>query len=373
MQLSSQVQKSGDNSQLVQAETIIIQNGVDEKRVREIFDEKTLTVIKEFSQEANELIRERVKKFGEDFIPKLIKENLVDSLKDPSIQILLLDAQKSAASTERQSDYSLLSELLIHRMKKGKDRYVRSGVSGAIKIVDEVSDEALLGLTVLYSVTFTPNSLGILDGIGVLNQLFSSVLYGELPQGSQWLEQLDLLRAVRISAISRLRSLEDYYAEALSGYINVGIEKFSENYNKALEIIQEARLPKDILSDHELRQGYVRLKMKNINNLDIISLQGTTEVTFNNRVFQVPISVPLSDEQKQAMKEIYVLYDSSIERRKENIMEFFRLWDSFEILSKIKTWRDTISMGVSITPIGKSLAHANAQRHFDGLPEFDSK
>ena len=162
MQLSSQVQKSGDNSQLVQAETIIIQNGVDEKRVREIFDEKTLTVIKEFSQEANELIRERVKKFGEDFIPKLIKENLVDSLKDPSIQILLLDAQKSAASTERQSDYSLLSELLIHRMKKGKDRYVRSGVSGAIKIVDEVSDEALLGLTVLYSVTFTPNSLGIL-------------------------------------------------------------------------------------------------------------------------------------------------------------------------------------------------------------------
>ena len=207
----------------------------------------------------------------------------------------------------------------------------------------------------------------------MLNQLFSSVLYGELPQGSQWLEQLDLLRAVRISAISRLRSLEDYYAEALSGYINVGIEKFSENYNKALEIIQEARLPKDILSDHELRQGYVRLKMKNINNLDIISLQGTTEVTFNNRVFQVPISVPLSDEQKQAMKEIYVLYDSSIERRKENIMEFFRLWDSFEILSKIKTWRDTISMGVSITPIGKSLAHANAQRHFDGLPEFDSK
>lgn len=280
MQISSQVQKSGNNSQLVQAGTVVIQNGIDEKRVCEIFDEKILTVIKEFSQEANGLIRDRVKKFGEDFIPKIIKENLVNSLKDPSIQILLVNAQKSAASTEQQSDYALLSELLIHRMKKGEDRYIRSGVSGAVKIVDEVSDEALLGLTVLYSINFTPNSLGILKGIGVLNQLCSSILYSELPQGDQWLEQLDLLRAVRISDISRLKSLEDYYAEALSGYIDVGIEKFSSKYNKALEIIQRAILPKDILSDHELRQGYVRLKMTNINNLDAISLQGTTKVTY---------------------------------------------------------------------------------------------
>ena len=68
MQLNSQLQKSGDNSQLIQAGKVVIQNGIDEKRVREIFDEKILNVIKEFSQEANELIKDRIKKFGEDFM-----------------------------------------------------------------------------------------------------------------------------------------------------------------------------------------------------------------------------------------------------------------------------------------------------------------
>ena len=39
--------------------------------------------------------------FANDLIPRLVKNNLLEELKDPSIQILLLEAQKSAASTER--------------------------------------------------------------------------------------------------------------------------------------------------------------------------------------------------------------------------------------------------------------------------------
>lgn len=50
--------------------------------------------------------------------------------------------------TERPADYSLLSELLIHRLQSGQERNVRVEVSRAIEIVSEVSDEALQGLTV---------------------------------------------------------------------------------------------------------------------------------------------------------------------------------------------------------------------------------
>ena len=38
-------------------------------------------------------------------------------------------------------------------MKKGDDRNIRAGISHAVRIVDEISDEALLGLTVFYIVS----------------------------------------------------------------------------------------------------------------------------------------------------------------------------------------------------------------------------
>ena len=303
MQISRQEQSAGNNSQLIQAGTVVFQ-GVDEKRVREIFDEKTLALLREFSKEALEAIIERVKNFEEDFVPKLVKENLVDALKDPSIQILLAEAQKSAASTERKSDYSLLSELLMHRIKKGDDRYVRSGVSGAVKIVDEISDEALLGLTVFYTVgRFFPSSLlGILDGLEVLNKLFSSIVYDNLPEGERWLEQLDILGAVRLPSASSLKKLEDYYDGVLSGYMDGGLEKNSDAYQKARKIIQEVSLPEDILCDHELRQGYVRLRMVNINALDTINLNHTVKIYGNEQLPEISFSVKLSDEHKQAIK-----------------------------------------------------------------------
>lgn len=372
MQISRQAQSAGDNSQLIQAGTVVVQ-GVDEKRVREIFDEKTVVILREFSQEALETIIERVKNFEEDFVPKLVKENLVDALKNPSIQILLAEAQKSAASTEREADYSLLSELLVHRIKKGDDRYIRSGVSGAIKIVNEVSDEALLGLTALYIATsFVPSSLEITEGVKFLSELFSSIVYNRLPQGEQWLSHLDILSAVRLSSVSTLRKFEDYCSEKLLGYIAVGIEKNSSEYDKALEIVQRAKLPKDILCDHELRQGYVRLKMVNLNSLDAISILEIIKANNDEQVSDVLFQIPLSDGQKQAIREIYALYDSDTERRKENVAEFFKLWDGFKILKEVKNWWNNIPIAVTITPIGKSLAHANAQKHFLGLPEFCS-
>lgn len=177
--------------------------------------------------------------------------------------------------------------------------------------------------------------LGISDGIEVLNKLFSSIVYDSLPEGTLWLEQLDILRAVRFSSASTLKKFEDYYVEVLSGYIDVGIEKNSDNYDKALKIIHEAILPEDLLCDHELRQGYVRLRMTGIDNINAISFYRNVKVHGNKQLPEIQVLVKLSDEQKQAIKEIYALYDSDTERRKENVTEFFRLWDNFEVLKGV--------------------------------------
>lgn len=148
--------------------------GIDEKRAREIVDEKLGETIKNYSLESQKIAEERIQLFADDLIPKLVKNSLLNGLKEPSVQMLLLDAQKTAASTERATDYSLLSELLIHRVKKGDDRNIRAGISRAVEIVDEITDEALLGLTVAHSVVSFMPALGeIGKGISILNDLFS--------------------------------------------------------------------------------------------------------------------------------------------------------------------------------------------------------
>lgn len=367
-----QRQDAGDNSQQIQASTVIINNGIDEKRAREIVDEKLREVINEYSIEAQTIAEKRIQLFTNDLIPKLVKASLLDELKDPSIQILLSKAQKTAASTERPADYSLLSELLIHRVEKGNDRNVRAGISRAIEIVDEVSDEALLGLTVAHAIEhFFPATGNIQDGIEILSDLFNKVIYDSLPTGNEWLENLDILDALRINDFGRLKKIGEYYSEQLSGYIDVGINKTSDDFQRAITLIKESNLPADILCDHELRPGYARLRISNINRLDLVTIYSFKQINVNGKITSLPVIYQLSDKQKLVIKIIYDLYSKESDLRNENIIEFLKLWENHESLRKLRNWWDSIPVSFNITAVGRVLAHANAQRCDPTLPALD--
>jgi hypothetical protein len=354
-----QRQEAGDHSQQIQATTVIINNGIDEKRAREILDEKLHEVINGYSQEAHAIAESRIQLFANDLIPKLVKASLLDELKDPSIQILLSDAQKTAASTERHEDYALLSELLIHRVKKGNDRNVRAGISRAVEIVDEISDEALLGLTVAHSVSnFIPVTGNVEDGIKILANLFNKVIYNVLPSGNVWLEHLDILDALRINQFGSLKKIDQYYTEQFSGYVDVGIDKTTDDFQKALELVKESKLPSDILCDHELRPGYARLRLQNIDQLDLVAIHSIQQFNLNGQIVSLPVQSQLSDEQKQTVKNIYALYSKESNLRDENIAEFFKLWDTYESLKKLRNWWDSIPGLFTITAVGRVLAHA---------------
>ena len=365
-----QRQEAGDNSQQIQATTVILNSGIDEKRAREIIDEKLYEVINGYSKEAHGVAENRIHLFANELIPKLIKASLLDELKDPSIQILLSEAQKTAASTERTVDYELLSELLIHRVKRGNDRNVRAGVSRAVEIVDEISDDGLLGLTVAHSVSrFIPLTGNIEEGIKILANLFNQVIYNILPLGDLWLEHLDILNAIRRNQFGRLKKVDEIYTEAFPGYVDVGIDKATEDYKKALELVKDSKLPEDILCDHELRPGYVRIRIVNIDQLDLVTVNSIQQV--NNQKLPFAVKLPLSENQKQTLKDIYSLYSKESNLRDENIVQFFKLWDTHESLKKLRNWWDSIPESFTITAVGRVLAHANAQRCDSTIPALD--
>ncbi|WP_172208137.1 LPO_1073/Vpar_1526 family protein [Pseudolactococcus hodotermopsidis] len=367
--VKKQQQRAGDSSQQFQAEQMNFVMGIDEKRAREIIDEKLEETIKKYSLESQEIAKKRIQLFANELIPKLVKNSLLDELKEPSIQMLILDAQKTAASTERLADCSLLSELLTHRIKNGTDRNIRSSVSQAVKIVGEISEEALLGLTVVYAVSALLPSLALLYqfrlDISAFNAFFTNVLNGKkLPNGNEWIDNLEILGAVRISPpFFGTNKFNQVIFEQLDGYVDVGILKESKEFNSAKKMLLNAGIPECILVDHELRDGYVRLNLVTKKHLRSPSFQVYNE----KQEIQY-----LTEEQITILEKIYDFYENNDDYKNENIAKFIGDWDSYNSLKQVREWWDNHSVVFYNTAVGDILAHTNTQRCEPSLPSRDS-
>lgn len=363
---NKQIQEAGDNSQQIQANSIIINNGIDEKRVREIFQEMTPQAIAQYSRDAHQTALSRIALFEDKVLSKMsIIEKAVEAFSDPSFQLLLIEAQKTAASTERSADYDVLAELLAHRIVKGEDREVRAGINRAVKIVDEISDEALLGLTIIYLYSyFTPNKGGINEGLHALNDLFGSLFYRPLPTGHNWLDHLDILSTVRLERFARLYTVEEYCTKYLHGYICAGIRANSQNHERAINLIRQLECSENIIIPHELNTEYVRLDVPNKEN--IRSLKLINPCWYLGQPF-LQILQP-TDDQLKVLEDIYDLYEENPEVQQNNVSKFIEKWDNLENLRKLKVWLKNIPYAITLTSVGKVLAHANAERYNSNLP-----
>ncbi|MBD3895945.1 hypothetical protein IEI94_08795 [Halomonas sp. ML-15] len=367
--MTRQSQKGGEGSNNFQAQEMVVQVGIDEKRAREVFQEMNLQLRKEYTQEALEVANARVSEFENSLMPKMERvEGALEAFADPSFQLLLVEAQKTAAATERPADYDLLSELLIHRFQKGSNRNARAGVSLAIDIVDKVSDEALLGLTVAHAVAqFGPISGGFQKGLNALEGLFGKLLYGELPKGQEWLDHLDVLNAIRLNSFGSMKKIREFYSNELSGYLDVGIEKKSENHEIAIEILSKNNLPKDLLVEHDFNNQYLRIPVANRERIRSLALNRVVMHEGKQRL----MSLPLTKDQLSAVDSIYDLYAQDNSLRKGNVDSLMVEWDNHPNLKALRQWWDNIPVALTITSVGKVLAHSNAQRRDKTLPPLN--
>ncbi len=352
---NKQTQQGGAHSKLIQAHTVVV--GVDEKRVREIVNEKLEIALNDFTAEATNLAKKRSGKFNQYLIERMVQENALAAFSDPSFQILLIEAQKRAASTEREPDYNLLSELMVHRFQKGSNRIIRTGISRAVEIVDQISSEALLGITVFHSVTnFVPNTGDMTQGLKILDDLFGKVIYDVLPLNSDWLEHLDILDAVRISPLGSMKLLEDYWNEQFDGYLKRGIEENSEKHNEAKEILKNAKLGENSLVKNSFDEKYVRIAVLNKNRISNLFIVNNSEKR------------SITDDEKIALEKVYDLYDGKKMSKEDLITEI----EKYPNLKNLREWWNQLNkQSIQITSVGRVLAHSNAQRIDRNLPPLD--
>lgn len=358
-------QEAGDHSKQIQMKNCncILVKGIDEKRVREICDEKNLALIKELTEEARSIAEQRIKIFEDALISRIrCLENSLEAFIEPAFQFVLKEAQKTAAKSDRSADYALLSELLIQRIENGANRKRRIGIDKAVEIVADISDEALMCLTIsTFIKCYYPISESILEGLNILNNIFQALMYDTLPNDLEWEEELNILGAIRTSVIPlQTAKYEKFFFEKMTGYCSVGIKKDSEAHLKALEMLDTVQLPSASLCDHELNIGYVRLAIPNEEMIRYL------HVKYNNPI----VYRPLTELQQKICRDIWSMYEKN-STLEENIFE--NLCHEIEkraYLNKARIWWNNHQIPHQITSIGTALAYANGKRVYPFLPSL---
>lgn len=347
-----QQQKAGDYSnQIMVSGDLNI--GITEEQARNICRAECAIALQNWAFQAGAFAEARIQKLEDKVLPKMLSyDNKLSIFGDPGFQILLRRAQIAAASSEREKDYEMLSDLLLHRVEQNKNRERRLGISKAIEIVDQIDDIALIALSITYAVAkYLPLSDRLYDGLDALNSLYGKILDGRLlPADSSWMEHLDLLSAIRLGpkGLQSFKKLEEYIPERLSKYFEAGLQIDSEDYEHVMEKFKASGIPITCFEQHPLKEGYVHLTTpKEIEHISLF-----------RKLQQVTIQIPLSEQQKDAFRFANEIAFKQNYKDEEMTKSFWNIWNQYKYLKEVKDWWNKLEEHFSITPVGAALANA---------------
>lgn len=153
---------------------MIVVNGIDEKRVREICQEFKEYTLKEVAQTASETANTRIEKLETILVPRITNiENGVSSLCDPEFFSLLKRIQLSAAESNRESDYEMLSELLCHRAYRAEFQVFQIGQTVFAKSVSDGGKTSNFAPKSAVNGLVAPNSVAVNSRTGRAKHLYS--------------------------------------------------------------------------------------------------------------------------------------------------------------------------------------------------------
>ncbi len=367
---SNQTIKGNENVQqnIVQQTNNYIVTGVTEEKARSISEKTSREISSHYFELSQNLANKRMDDFENVVMNKFSKiEAGLDMFADPSFVYQYRNAQIQAAKTDNENDYNLLCQLLIHRNQKKENKFTQTGVDGAIKIVDELSDSVLCGLTILNCIvrSASPCSLDIDEGLQTLDYLYNVIINGSsLPTGYEWLDQLDVLQAIRITPYSSFPKFNEVMKKTLSKYLIVGIEINSDNYAKALKVQCDIGL--NLLVTNPLLPSHAILKF---------SKEAYEDVYITNPSipgFKLYLKdITPQDKIRDGINSIFDLYENNVEKQKEVQKELISKLDSYKYIKIVSEWWNQLPHACEITSIGRVLGHANAKRCYPDFPPLD--
>ncbi len=153
-------QKNGSSSVNNQAQTIIINQGLDYVQAKEIFNDLFDANFYKMQNIAKETVLERVGKFKDEFISLLEKEGVtnIDKFKDPEFQYTLFEAQKTCAKRDSSQYRELVSKALLFKIKNENNNLLDIVLSESISTIGKLLPVQLDILALCFIIGRTMNN-----------------------------------------------------------------------------------------------------------------------------------------------------------------------------------------------------------------------
>lgn len=339
--------------------------GVTKEEAESIAKTQAEQIATYYFEQSQNLAMQRMNEFSEKMMNVFIRcHQSLDVFSDPSFVYQFREAQLNAAQTGRENDYDLLTQLLLRRCQKRNIKYIQTGISGAIKIINEVSDDSLIALTILMCVMqITPLSTDVDVGLKTLDNLYESIIQNiKLPTDYSWFDQLDVLKAIRINTLSSFKKFDDLMLQKLAGYAEVGIEIDTPQYKEALQIENDFHFT--LHKTNHFMSNYIVIPYSE-EDYENITIQKSNNESFYLKQF---VSKENYVSTLTKLRNLYVK-DDVLEKKIKD--EFIKKLNSYETISKVREWWNQLPHHCEITSIGKALAHAYAQNLVPDFPPLD--
>lgn len=342
-------------------ENLTVYQGPSEQQLRDIIRAETELALKQQQILAEDKAREKLSNFSDKVLPKLVKAEMLDAFSDPTIQMFYRTAQQTAICSERDIDYEVLSELLVYRINNKGDISKKASITRAAEIIDKISDDALLALTIKYCNKFIPVSGNIEEGLNTLDNTYKKILSGnELPVDDDWIDNIEILGVARIETTSTMKKFEDIMFNNLKGYFSKGIETDSKLFEETIEKLNANKIPLNILVEHELNPDHMRISVANKEYIK--------DFYFGNNRNGYTL---ISEKQRSVLEEIFDSYQN--DNSCENVIKeaLGKKIKEFTYLNKVmEWWNQNLKPALIINSIGRVIAHTNAKRLNEDIPDM---
>lgn len=193
---------------------------------------------------------------------------------------------------------------------------------------------------------FKPMAGEIDDGLDLMEKLFEQLMVGvDLPEGTEWLDHLDVLGAIRTDTLQTFKPFDEYWPSKTPGYVSVGVESDSETVGAALIEIFGHRVYL-VPVTHELKPGFSRVALPFSEAIGInLRSQGNSTEAEIAGVIAIAQQTFKIDEIDAAL-----------------VPAFMERVRAREYHGRIAEWWGAIPAHFTITAVGRVLARANAKR-----------
>lgn len=331
-------QEAGNESTNLQAQSITIHQGISYKDARDIAIDVYKSNYLQLSRDAATIATERATIITEHFLERLKVENeqALQSMREPSMQMALYNAQKAYATTGDNDLEEVLVNILVERAAQDKRTLKQITLDESLVVAPKLTFEQMDALTLNFLISKTHNPRVV--NIETLKHYLCKEIapfVASLQMESSAFEHLQYAGCGSIMEAGHIFPIEHIFRESYKGIFSKG---GSEDEYK--DLLQEQYLDSQLITRCLRFPNLFQIKAINNNALDKIC---------NGKNFQAATI--------QKAKQLLEAHTMSQQEVKDDILRLCP-----EMVRLFEAWEKTNISKFTLTTVGISIARANLKR-----------